>query len=226
MLDQHAESCESFFNVIGRPRQAPEVGELRAFISSWRFYDYFRVDREGPCRQPQLGTRSPVLHHDGRNLASSLQTIVEIGEVEDLMKALDDAFPGSSLEIDATPGGLFRVRLHLHGLLRPLGGAELSDGALGYLLLMAALLAPRPPSLMVLNEPEASLHSNLLPALARLIIRASRRSQVWVVSHSEHLIEALSACGGCNVIEIEKKQGQTQLRDVGLLDESLWRWEG
>jgi len=54
----------------------------------------------------------------------------------------------------------------------------LSDGALRYLLLIAALLTPRPPSLMVLNEPETSLHADLLPALARLIIRASQRSRV------------------------------------------------
>ncbi len=178
LLDQHADSCESFFNIVGRPRQAPEIGELRAFINSWRFYDLFRIDRDAPCRQPQLGTRSPVLHHDGRNLASALQTIIEIGEVEDLVAALEDAFPGSRLEIDAPPGGLFNVRLYQHGLLRPLGGAELSDGTLRYLLLMAALLTPRPPSLMVLNEPETSLRADLLPALARLIIRASQRSQV------------------------------------------------
>lgn len=84
----------------------------------------------------------------------------------------------------------------------------MSDGTLRYLLLMAALLTPRPPSLMVLNEPETSLHADLLPALARLIIRASRRSQVWVVSHSAPLINALAACDGCNVLELEKYKGK------------------
>ena len=42
----------------------------------------------------------------------------------------------------------------LDGLLRPLRGAELSDGTLRYLLWVAALLTPRPPELLVLNEPE------------------------------------------------------------------------
>ena len=73
---------------------------------------------------------------------------------------------------------MFSVRLHQHGLLRPLSGAELSDGTLRYLLLMAALLTPRPPSMMVLNEPETSLHPDLLPALARLIVNASQHCQV------------------------------------------------
>jgi len=58
-----------------------------------------------------------------------------------------------------------------HGLLRPLEATELSDGTLRYLLWIAALLTPRPPALMVLNEPETSLHPDLLAPLGRLIAR-------------------------------------------------------
>ena len=60
-----------------------------------------------------------------------------------------------------------------------------------YLLLIAALLTPRPPQLLVLNEPETSLHPDLLPALARLIAEAAAHSQVLVVSHAARLIAAL-----------------------------------
>ncbi|MFN2646180.1 MAG: AAA family ATPase [Burkholderiales bacterium] len=38
------------------------------------------------------------------------------------------------------------------GLLRPLRAAEFSDGTLRYLLWIAALLTPRPPSVLVLGE--------------------------------------------------------------------------
>jgi predicted ATPase len=53
---------------------------------------------------------------------------------------------------------------------------------LRFLLWIAALLTPRPPVLMVLNEPETSLHPDLLPALARLIGVAATRSQLWVIT--------------------------------------------
>jgi predicted ATPase len=66
--------------------------------------------------------------------------------------------------------------LRQHGLLRPLSASELSDGTLRFLLWTAALLTPRPPELMVLNEPETSLHPDFLPALARLIAFASGRA--------------------------------------------------
>ncbi len=77
-----------------------------------------------------------------------------------------------------------------------------------YLLLVAALLSPRPPALMVLNEPEASLHPELLPSLARLIARAAERSQVIVVSHASALVSALEKRGDCTRIALRKYFGK------------------
>src|SRR3546814_1387035 len=66
------------------------------------------------------------------------------------------------------------------GLLRPLSAEELSDGTLRYLLLAVALLSTEPPPLIVLNEPESSLHPDLLTPLAELIAAASVDTQVVV----------------------------------------------
>src|ERR1700730_10814910 len=98
-----------------------------------------------------------------------------------------------------------------HGLLRPLGAAELSDGTLRYLLWVAALLTPRPPALMVLNEPETSLHPDLFPALARLIARAAENSQLIVVSHAPELIRELMKQRVCHSIRLEKHFGETTI---------------
>ena len=87
--------------------------------------------------------------------------------------------------------GRFELALHQHGLLRPLTGAELSDGTLRYLFLVAALLSPRPPALLVLNEPETSLHPDLLRALGALVHAAARETQVVVVTHAAPLVAAL-----------------------------------
>lgn len=224
VLGQHLPSYDSLFDQIGNDPSCPEVFQLRETIRRWRFYDHFRSDAEAPARQPQLGTRTPVLHHDGRDLAAALQTIREIGDRAALDAAIDDAFPGSRLHIDFQPGGRFAVELRQDGLLRPLGAAELSDGTLRYLLLVAALLTPRPPALMVLNEPETSLHPDLLPALGRLIVAASRHTQVWVVSHASRLIATLKEHPECNALELDKQLGQTCIRGQGMLDEPAWHW--
>lgn len=224
VLAQHTPTFDSLFDQVGNLRSSPEVLLLREHIRGWRFYDHFRSDADAPARQVQLGTRTPVLHHDGRDLAAALQTIREIGDPEALQNAVSDAFPGARLHIEPVQGGRFAIEFYQEGLLRPLSAAELSDGTLRYLLLIAALLTPRPPTLMVLNEPETSLHPDLLPALARLIIRASQECQVWVVSHASRLIAALQQDPECNCIVLEKNFGQTEIVGQGMLDEPAWNW--
>jgi predicted ATPase len=95
---------------------------------------------------------------------------------------------------------------------------------LRYLLWVAALLSPRPPKLMVLNEPETSLHPDLLPALGRLIRQAGAETQVWVVSHAPALIGTLSAMRDCRVLRLEKEFGATRVADLGPLEGPPWQW--
>jgi predicted ATPase len=214
---------ESMLERIADPKQAAEVLALREQIRGWRFYDHFRTDFDAPARRSQVGTYTPVLSADGGDVAAALQTILEIGDAATLHHTIGDAFPGARLEVRETDGGLC-VFLQQHGLLRPLGAAELSDGTLRYLLWAAALLTPRPPRLMILNEPEASLHPDLLPALARLIGVAARQTQIWVVSHATRLIAALEQQPDCHSIGLEKELGETKLVGQGMLDTPSWRW--
>lgn len=213
---------ESVLTEVLDPVRAPEVMAVREQIRSWRFYDQFRTDSDAPVRQSQIGTRTPVLDADGRDLAAALQTIIEIGDTDALHGTIEDAFPGSRLQVIETRGR-FDLELNAHGLLRPLSAAELSDGTLRYLLLVAALLSPRPPSLMVLNEPETSLHVDLLPALARLIARASVHTQIVVVTHARKLVEALTTTGA-QPLCLVKDFGATTLEGVGPLEQPPWNW--
>ncbi|WP_434718022.1 AAA family ATPase [Paraburkholderia sp. A1BS-2L] len=222
-LAQPVASFDSMMTEFADPRSAPEMIAVREQIRSWRFYDHFRTDEHAPARRVQIGTHSPVLADDGANLAAALQTIREIGDAGALDAAIGDAFPGARVEI-VNHEGRFEVALRQEGLLRPLRGAELSDGTLRYLLLAAALLSPRPPTLLVLDEPETSLHPDLLPSLARLIARASAHSQVLVVSHAARLVAALEREAGSQSIVLERRLGATALADADSLDVPAWQW--
>lgn len=194
-----------------------EMLRLRERMRNWRFYDDLRTDRYAPARRPQVGTRTPVLASDGSDLGAAIQTIAEIGDARALRDAIADAFDGATLAV----GSRFEVEMQQPGLLRPLVAAELSDGTLRYLLLAAALLSPRPPELMILNEPEASLHPDLLAPLARLLVAASQRCQLIVVSHATPLVEALARAADTMVIELRKELGETQTSQTGWID---WKW--
>ncbi len=207
---------------LGEPERFPELFALRERIRRWRFYDGFRTDAESPLRLPRVAVRTEVLAHDGRDLAAALQTILEIGDTGGLQTAITSAFPGSELEILGEDATRLQVGLRIDGLLRPLAAAELSDGTLRYLCLLAALMSPRPPELLVLNEPEQSLHPDLLAPLAEQIHAASQRGQVWVISHSHALVDALATRAGIAAIELVREYGETRIAGQGLLDEPPW----
>lgn len=219
---------DSVFSELADPHAAPELMALRDRMRSWRFYDHVRTDSAAPARISRIGTRTPVLGHDGADLAAAWQTIAEVGDADALAAAVDAAFPGSAVVV-AVEGGRFELRLSQPGMARPLGAAELSDGTLRYLLWVAALLSPRPAELTVLNEPEASLHPDLLPALAALIARAAEATQVVVVTHSATLVSALAGLGddgddAVGLLRLVKTDGETAVENQGLLDEPPWHW--
>jgi predicted ATPase len=223
ILTRHLSDTDSMLASIADPQRAPEMLAVREAVRGWRFYDHFRTDFDSPARTAQIGTYTPVLHPDGSNLAAALQTILEIRSDEALATTIEDAFPGSQLYVEAQ-NGRFELRLQQHGLLRPLSAAELSDGTLRYLLWVAALLTPRPPELMVLNEPETSLHPDLLPALARLIVAAAAQAQIIVVSHAPLLIEGLGAASICTRLHLLKAFGETTLEGATLFNLPKWNW--
>ena len=223
ILAQNLASFDSMVTYAADPLSAPELLIIREMMRAWRFYDQFRTDAESPARIPQIGTRTPVLSNEGSDLAAAIQTIDEIGDAVALSTAVNDAFPGSRLWVEDL-GGRFTLKMEQRGLLRPLEAAELSDGTLRYLLWIAVLLTPRPPTLMVLNEPETSLHPDLLPALARLIAAASRRTQVIVVSHSSQLAAELTHVPACHSIRIEKEYGETVICRTEDRPPPSWQW--
>ncbi|WP_424629167.1 AAA family ATPase [Bradyrhizobium sp. SYSU BS000235] len=217
---QNLASFDSMMTHCADPRDALELLLLRERMKEWRFYDHLRTDRDAPARRPQIGTYTPVLASDGADLAAAVRTIMEIGDAAGLAETIDDAFPGAHVEVTATDG-YFDMAMYQHGLLRPLKMSEVSDGTLRYLLLVAALLSPRPPALMILNEPETSLHPDLLVPLARLIARAAKDSQMIVVSHAPKLVSALAEEEGSMSVLLEKHLSETIVSDG---ETPSWNW--
>lgn len=203
-------------------RRFPDLADLRARLSSWRFYHHFRCDPDSPLRVPRPATRTPALAADGADLAAALQTITEFGDSEAFREAVDRLHPGACLEIEDADGlGSLEILLHLPGLLRPLRAREFSDGQLRYLALTAALLSPRPGDLLAFNEPESSLHPDLIPALADLLVRASQESQIWVTTHSETLASALASATGEPPLCLAVQNGATQVLGLNGLGERM-----
>ena len=202
---------ESVLSELREPHRFPVVSAIREEFRSWRFYHGFRTDADSPLRHARTGVRTPVLSPDGRDLAAALRTIMEIGDAPALAEAVDRAFPGASLHIEYDQAR-FSLALATPEFIRPFDARELSDGTLHYLCLLAALLSPRPPTLLALNEPEASLHPDLIEPLAHLLAKASKHSRLWITTHSTELAGHVERLTGIASIALQKVDGETRLK--------------
>lgn len=216
---------ESMLTAAAGHPEAHALDRLRRALAGWRFYDALRADPAAPARGDGIAAWTPVLADDGADLAPAVQTIRESGGAAALDRAIQEAFPGARLEILAEEGRL-RLAFAQPGLLRPLGAEELSDGTLRFLLLAAALLSPEPPELLVLDEPETSLFRELLPALAGLVLSASARTRILLVSHERALLDALLRDGADRVVhhELVREDGASRSAGSGPLDGPRWQW--
>ena len=189
-------ASETALGALQDPARFPDVDIVRRTMLDWKFYHDFRSDRASTLRQPCLAVTTPTLASDGSDLAAVFATLVHIREdVADLDRAIDDAFSGARRAVPVPE------RTASFGLILPdypkrvFEAGELSDGTLRYLAVAGALLGYRLPAFIALNEPETSLHPELLEPLARMIARAAQRTQIWVVTHSERLAKAFADCG-------------------------------
>ena len=75
-----------------------------------------------------------------------------------------------------------------------------------------------------MNEPETSLHPDLLPALGRLILAAAKQAQIIVVSHAAQLIEVLAESPECRRLHLVNEFGETKLEVETVFNRSKWVW--
>jgi predicted ATPase len=208
-------ASETALGAFDEPQRFPDVHAIKQLMLDWRFYHDLRTDSGSPLRRPSLAVATPTMASDGSNLAAVLATLVHIRrDTVDLDRAIEDAFPGARLEVPLPEQAAWFGMVFPDHPRRVFEARELSDGTLRYLGLAGALLSLRLPSFIALNEPESSLHPDLLEPLARLIAKASERTQVWLVTHSERLAAALEKHGGVAPRTVIKKDGETWIEGL------------
>ncbi len=220
---EKAMTSETAIALLGDAGHYPEIGAFRRMVESWRFFHGFRTDRDSPMRQPCLAVTAPLLDEDGGNIAAVFATLEHIrGDAIELKRAIAAAFEGARLHVPE-PGEYAEFGLVLpHMPLRVFNPRELSDGQIRFLGLAAALMSYRQPPLIALNEPEASLHPDMLEPLADMIVAAAQESQIWIVTHSEQLAAAVQERCGVRAKRVIRRDGATWLegmRATGVMEE-------
>jgi predicted ATPase len=173
----------------------PSTGGLESFAPIVRTLSEIRAYTIDPAklREPQVPDSGGALHPQGENAASILRQIQQSSpqDLERIQELLTAVLP-YSLEVYAVQHG---PRLSLEFRQRSGGGtlaldaASISDGALRILGLILAVFQRPAPSVLLIEEPETSLHPGSLSLVLDLIQAASSMSQVIVTTHSPELLD-------------------------------------
>jgi predicted ATPase len=213
---------DSILSQVRDPERYPALARLQDSYNEIRLFRNWAFGPNAPLRREQsTHGRNEYLEDGGENLALVLSKIRNRVQ-QPLRKSLQKLYQGISdvqFEID---GGSVQLFLEeADGRVIP--ATRLSDGTLRYLCLLAILLHPEPPPLVMIEEPELGLHPDILPHIAELLVEASERTQVIVTTHSRMLVDALGA-NPESIIVCEKELGETRLER--LCSEDLEGWLG
>jgi len=204
------------------PDQYPELTYIGNNFSKIKLYREWNLGRYTPPRLPQKADLpQDYLLEDASNLALVLNSMEHKGTKRELLKYLK--LFASTIEDFTTKieGGTVQLFLHEKGLREPVPATRLSDGTLRYLCLLAILCHPSPPPMVCIEEPELSLHPDILKSIAELLINASGKTQLIITTHSDALVSALSDYPE-SVLVCERNDTGTKLRRLEKNQLDLW----
>lgn len=201
------DSPESALSQVPRMFRQPE--DLRRTLSSLTQYHVLDVGPRAPVKIPQQLRPATLPGENGQDLAPLLYNLRESGDgryeaVEDSLRA---AFPGfESLGFPIVAAGMISMTWKDTAFRNPIFMHQLSEGTLRFLWLVALLQSPGLSAVTMIDEPEVSLHPELLALLADLMREASGRTQIIVATHSDRLIRFLEP-GEVAVMDIGEDGG-------------------
>lgn len=154
---------------------------------------------------------------NGENIVNVLHTLYSENRefkkiINDSMKA---AFGDDFEELVFPPASDQRVQMRIRwkSLKREQSAADLSDGTLRFLFLLAVLANPEPAPLIAIDEPETGLHPTMMPLIAELAVEASKKTQVIFTTHSDQFLDAFRDTRPTTTVA-KWEDGQTKLHIV------------
>ena len=175
------------------PEQYPELTFVADYYAKIVLFQEWNFGRRSAARLPEpTDLPSDFLLPDASNLGLVLHELAQTPATRDELTSYLQSFYEPARGISTrVAGGTLQLYIEEAGD-RLIPATRLSDGTLRYLCLLAILCHPAPPPVVAIEDPELGLHPDILPTVAELLRRASERTQLFVTTHSDALVSALS----------------------------------
>jgi predicted ATPase len=205
------------------PKMFREPEDLRRMIAGTTFYASLNVASKSPVRLPQQMRPATLPGSQGEDLVPCLYSLRENdpARFEALEDTLSSAFPDfERLAFPPAAAGMLAMTWKDKNYSRPMYMHQLSEGTLRFLWLATLLGSRDLPPIVLLDEPEVSLHPELQSLLVALMREASSRSQIIVATHSDRLVRFLKP-EELLVVEVEDGLAKLTWADAMQIDDWL-----
>jgi predicted ATPase len=176
------------------PKMFRQPEELRRILATATQYHVLNVGPRAPVKLPQPMKPAAMPGADGEDLVPYLYYLRESDRCrfDVIVDSLKAAFPDfEELNFPPVAAGMLAMTWKDRNFNKPLYMNELSEGTLRFLWLVSLLQSPNLSTVTMIDEPEVSLHPELLSMLSELMREASKRTQLIVATHSDRFIRFL-----------------------------------
>ncbi|MFN7501694.1 MAG: AAA family ATPase [Dolichospermum sp.] len=194
------------------PKMYQEPENLRKRLASCTFYGALNVAPKSPVRLPQSMRPTSLPGANGEDLVSCLYYLRETDpeRFEIIEDTLTAAFPDfERLGFPPVAAGTITMTWKDKNFSKPIYMHQLSEGTLRFIWLITLLQSPGLTAVTLIDEPEVSLHPELLRLLADMMREASQKTQLIVATHSDRLIRFLNPE---EVLVCDAEDGLTTMR--------------
>jgi predicted ATPase len=198
---------------------------VKSHMSKWRVHQDLSIYQDSPTRRAAITRRETQLAAEGQNLVNVMHTLYSTDK--NFKTAVNDAMVAAfgrefeGLEFTPAEDQRIQMRLRWKSLKTLQSTADLSDGTLRFLMLLAVLLNQWRGNLVAIDEPETGLHPSMFPIIAELAADAARSSQIVFTTHSPEFLTALGEQNATTTV-VQNEEGETKLSVLN--GEDLKKW--
>jgi predicted ATPase len=182
-------------------------------VASWQVYHFHDTSMNAGMRREGGILQSEILSHDAANLPAFLLKLrhsnpEHYGLIRKTLQRIAPFFDDFQLHtVQRGAESMVSLTWKQIGSDYIFSPGHFSDGTIRFLCLVTALVQPKPPTTIVLDEPELGLHPEALMVLAGLVRAESKRMQIVMATQSPQLVSEFEPE---QIITVDQVNGSSQ----------------
>ena len=235
---RHGDQIDSARDNSARDSEALAVGEegesysnehilkmVHESIRAWKIYHFHDTSTSAAMRHSEIVEDDKYLRHDASNIAPYLLRLREekpfaYGKILFACQLVAPFIEDFILEPKQLgPKTKVSLTWKAKGSDYPMQAYHLSDGTIRFICLATALLQPNLPPMIILDEPDLSLHPEAIHILSELIESAARKIQVVVTTQSPLLLDEFAIE---DIVVVKRDDRQSGFERLKHEDFNVW----